>query len=146
MIAIRRAGAADAAALNQIVHTSRSHKGEYSPMLDSYEITPAQIARDEIHLAEQDGAVVGFYSLMLGDAPELDLMFIHDSAHGLGLGRQLFGHMRALAKEKGVSAVKIVSHPPAAGFYRKMGAVEAGVAFPMGRVTWPRPIFVLPTG
>ena len=143
-VAIRRAVASDAAVLNAIVHGSASHKGDYSPMLDGYTITPEQIARDEIYLAEEAGRTLGFYSLMLGETPELDLLFVDDAAQYRGLGRTLMDHMRALAAMRGVAAVKIVSHPPAADFYRRVGAIDAGLAYPMGRVTWVRPIFMLP--
>ena len=141
---IRRAVASDAAALNAIVHGSASHKGEYSPMLEGYAVDADQIARDEIHLAEEDGRTLGFYSLMLGETPELDLLFVDDAAQGRGLGRILMDHMRALAATRCVMSVKIVSHPPAADFYRRMGAIDAGLAYPLGRVTWVRPIFMLP--
>lgn len=141
---IRRAVAADAPMLNAIVHNSSSHKGEYAPMLDGYEINAAQILRDEFHIAEEAGAALGFYSLMLGETPELDLLFVVDAAQGRGIGRLLMAHMQALAASRGVSAVKIVSHPPAADFYRGLGAVDVGYAYPMGRVTWVRPIFSLP--
>jgi GNAT superfamily N-acetyltransferase len=141
---IRRATAADAAALNAIVHGSQSHKGDYAPMLEGYAITADQIARDEVWLAEEDGKAIGFYSLMLGEAPELDLLFVDDAAHGHGLGRLLMEHMCTVAARHGVTAVKIVSHPPAAWFYRRLGAVEVGYAYPMGRVTWVRPILSLP--
>ena len=141
---IRRASAADAPALNAIVHGSASHKGEYAPMLDGYEITAEQIARDEIWLAEEGGETAGFYSLMLGATPELDLLFVADSAHGRGLGRLLMDHMRGVASAHGVAAVKIVSHPPSADFYRRIGALDVGYAYPMGRVTWVRPILSLP--
>lgn len=140
---IRRASAEDAPTLNAIVHNSESHKGDYAPMLDGYEITAEQIARDEIHLAEENGATLGFYSLMLGAAPELDLLFVDDAAQGRGIGRLLMKHMTELAARHGVAAVKIVSHPPAADFYRGLGAIDVGYAYPMGRVTWVRPIFSL---
>lgn len=145
-VVIRRAMAADADALNAIVHDSESHKGPYASMLEGYAITAGQIARDEIHIAEEDGRALGFYSLMLGETPELDLLFVVDDAHGRGLGRLLMAHMSALAKERGVAAVKIVSHPPAADFYRRIGAIDVGYAYPMGRVTWVRPILSLPVG
>ena len=144
MIDIRRAAAADVGALNAIVHGSESHKGDYSPMLDGYAITVEQIARDEMHVAADANAVLGFYSLMLGETAELDLLFVADAAQGRGLGRRLMGHMRALAAERGVTSVKIVAHPPASDFYRSMGAIDAGYAYPMGRVTWVRPILMLP--
>lgn len=140
---IRRAVAADAPALNAIVHGSASHKGDYAPMLEGYEITADQIARDEVWLVEEDGETLGFYSLMLGEAPELDLLFVADHAHGRGLGRRLIQHMCEVARGHGVTAVKIISHPPAADFYRGLGAIDVGYAYPMGRVTWVRPILSL---
>jgi GNAT superfamily N-acetyltransferase len=142
-IAIRRAGAQDAPTLNAIVHGSESHKGEYAPMLDGYVITAGQVARDEVYLAEERGEVLGFYSLMLGETPELDLLFVADAAHGRGLGRLLMEHMRGIARAHGVTSVKVVSHPPAADFYRRIGAIDVGYAYPMGRVTWVRPILQL---
>lgn len=144
MTAIRRATAADARALNAIVQGSSAYDGAYRAMIDGFLITPEQIARDEMHLAETGVEVLGFYSLVLGDMPELDLLFVSDVAQGRGVGRQLINHMCALAAARGVRSVKIVSHPPALGFYRSMGALEVGVAYPMGVATWVRPILSLP--
>ncbi len=99
-----------------------------------------------MHLSADGLGVAGFYSLTLGNAPELDLMFVADRGQGLGIGRALFEHMLARARQRGLRAVKIVSHPPSLGFYRRMGAVEVGVAPPAGRVTWPRPILLAACG
>lgn len=140
---IRRATAADHGAINEIVQGSSAYQGAYRPMLDGYEVTERQIVGEETWLAE-DGDVLGFYSLVLGDQPELDLMFVADAAQGRGVGRVLFDHMRALAKARGAGSVKIVSHPPALNFYRRMGAIEVGLAYPLGNVTWARPVLMLP--
>lgn len=142
MIAIRRATAADHAAINAIVQTSSAYQGAYRPMLDGYEVTEKQIVEEETWLAE-DGDVLGFYSLLFGAQPELDLMFVSDAAQGRGVGRLLFDHMRALAKARGVESLKIISHPPALDFYRRMGAIEVGLAYPVGNVTWARPVLML---
>lgn len=148
MIAIRRATAADHAAINAIVQNSSAYQGAYRPMLDGYEVTARQIVEEETWLAEdglaEEGDVLGFYSLLLGEAPELDLMFVADAAQGRGVGRLLFDHMRALAASRGAASVKIVSHPPALNFYRRMGAIEVGLAYPLGNVTWARPVLMLP--
>lgn len=143
-VVIRRATAADAEVLNAIVHSSESHRGAYAPVLDGYVITPDQIARDQMHLAEAAGRTLGFYSLMLGETPELDLLFVADDAQGRGLGRLLMAHMVDCARKHGVTAVKIVSHPPAADFYRRLGAIDVGLVYPMGRLTWVRPMLSLP--
>lgn len=146
MIAVRRATTHDAPMLNAIVQRSSAYDGAYRAMIDDYVIAPEQIARDEMHIAEDESDVLGFYSLLFGETPELDLLFVADAAQGRGVGRMLLDHMRALAAGCGVSAVKIVAHPPALGFYRAMGAVEVGWAYPMGPATWVRPILMLPIG
>ena len=51
---------------------------------------------------------------------------------------------RAWARASGVRAVKSVSHPPAEGFYLRMGARRIGTILPGGRVGWPRPLLSLP--
>lgn len=142
VISIRRATAADHAALNAIVQTSSAYDGVYRAMLDGYEVTQAQVTQEETWLAE-DGDALGFYSLLIEPQPELDLMFVADAAQGRGVGKLLFNHMHALAKARGVTSVKIVSHPPALNFYRRMGAIEVGLAFPVGNVTWMRPVLML---
>jgi GNAT superfamily N-acetyltransferase len=145
-IEIRRALMADAASLTELMLASSAYFGEYAPILDGYQITPAQISRDLIFLAEASSRPMGFYSLMLGDEPELDLMFVANEAQGTGLGRQLFEHMRGQARDRGIPAVKIVSHPPSVGFYMRMGAEVIGVKPPSSKVTWERPILTLSTG
>jgi GNAT superfamily N-acetyltransferase len=122
------------------MRASSGYVGEYSRILEGYEVAPGQIARDLVFLAESEGRILGFYSLTLGEAPELDLMFVADSAQGSGLGRRLFEHMRGEAAALGIAAVRIVAHPPAADFYRRMGAVDVGVDPPHGKATWQRPV------
>lgn len=140
---IRRAVADDHTAINAIVQTSSAYDGPYRPMLDDYEVTAAQIVAEETWVAEDD-VMLGFYSLVFHTEPELDLLFVSDAAQGRGVGRLLFEHMRARAASRGVTAVKIISHPPARDFYRRMGAIEVGLAYPTGAVSWARPIFSLP--
>lgn len=145
-IDIRRASAADASLLTDLMHASSAYEGEYARILRGYEVTPDQISRDLIFLAETSGRLFGFYSLMLGEEPELDLMFVAEDAQGTGVGRQLFEHMRREVRERAIPAVKIVSHPPSVGFYLRMGAELVGVKPPSGsRVTWERPVLTLRT-
>lgn len=146
-INIRRALAVDAPALTDLMHASSAYEGEYARILEDYRVTKEQIGRDLIYLAEDRGRLVGFYGLTPGEEPELDLMFVADDMQGTGLGRQLFEHMRGEARERGIAAVRIVSHPPSVGFYRRMGAELIGTKPPSPpRVTWERPMLALRTG
>jgi GNAT superfamily N-acetyltransferase len=141
---IRPATAADAAALTALMHASTAYQGPYAAILEGYAIDAAQIGRDQIHVAEGGDGLLGFYSLAIDtDEAELDLMFTADAAQGRGVGRRLFEHMRTLAGSLGASRVRIVAHPPAEGFYRRMGARVVGEQAPRGRVGWTRPVLML---
>jgi len=140
---IRRATAADAEALNVLMRSSLTYSGMFAAMLIAYVVSPEQIARDEIFVAQGRGQLLGFYSLIVGEAVELDLMFVGDAAQGKGVGNALFRHMRDRARALGASHVKIVSHPPSLGFYERMGAQRVGVQQAAGRITWTRPVLQL---
>jgi N-acetylglutamate synthase-like GNAT family acetyltransferase len=142
-IAIRRATAANLPAINALIQASSTYHGEYRPMIATYVVSAAQVERDQMYVAEHDSELIGLYSLTLGEAPELDLMFVADHLHGSGLGRALIAHLKETARQLGVREIKIVSHPPSVGFYKRVGAIEVGVKPPAGRVTWARPILML---
>lgn len=98
----------------------------------------------EIWLAQTIHGVGGFYALVPhGDDQELDLFFTANETQGTGLGRRLFEHMADRAKARGAGRVVISSNPEAAGFYRRMGAVEVGVSPPGDGISWDRPKFEL---
>lgn len=140
---LRRATTADLPALDRLMRGVSAYHGEFAPMLADYALTPAQFERDLVFMAEADGQALGFYGLITEGEPELDLMFVADAAQGTGLGARLFAHMAAEARALGIDAVKIVSNPPAEGFYLRMGAERIGTKRPKGRITWPQPIFYL---
>jgi GNAT superfamily N-acetyltransferase len=145
---IRREKPEDAPLLTALMRASAAYQGTYASILDGYEITEEQIQSDQVFLATDDsGLALGFYSLAnLTSEPELDLMFVADAAQGSGVGAALFEHLRHTARELGLTSIKIVSHPPAARFYVRMGADPAGSKAPSGKVSWERPIFVLNLG
>ncbi|MGN6313859.1 MAG: GNAT family N-acetyltransferase [Rhodanobacteraceae bacterium] len=143
-ILIRRAHADDAPALTALMHDSSAYRGEYAAILADYAISPAQIARDAMFVAEDADAPLGFYSLAnVEGEPELDLLFVSDAAQGRGLGALLFRHMLDTARALDIGVIKIVSHPPAEGFYRRMGAKRIGTTKPSGRVAWPRTVLTI---
>ncbi|ATQ42795.1 GNAT family N-acetyltransferase [Caulobacter mirabilis] len=99
----------------------------------------------EVWLAEEGGLIAaGFYALIPhGADQELDLFFTDNGAQGTGLGRRLFDHMTARARDLGAARVVISSNPEAAGFYRRMGAVDIGVTAPGDGIAWERPKLAL---
>jgi GNAT superfamily N-acetyltransferase len=79
------------------------------------------------YVAELGGLVVGFY----GFEPEaegigLDYLFIENEFVGRGIGRALWDHAVAAARNLGHSALIVVSDPNAEGFYLRMGCRRIG--------------------
>ncbi|WP_189962374.1 GNAT family N-acetyltransferase [Streptomyces violascens] len=145
-VSVRRATVRDAKRLTHLVRTSSAYEGPYAPMIAGYRVGQDYIETHEVYVAVgPDGRVLGFYALIL-NPPELDLMFVADSAQGLGVGRLLMTHMKREARAAGLDSVRIVSHPPAEGFYLSVGARRTGtvVAHPPA-VMWDRPELELPT-
>ncbi|MET9551671.1 GNAT family N-acetyltransferase [Streptomyces sp. NPDC006645] len=141
---VRRATVRDARRLTRLIQGSAAYEGPYAPMIAGYRVGPDYIETHQVFLATgPDGRLLGFYALLLAP-PELDLMFVADAAQGLGVGRLLVEHMKERAREAGVDAVRVVSHPPAEGFYRAVGAERVGtVAANPPAVMWDRPEMVL---
>ncbi|MEU5191854.1 GNAT family N-acetyltransferase [Streptomyces klenkii] len=138
---IRRATAADAAHLTELVRGSGAYQGGYAAMVADYEVTAEYVAANEVYVAEgTDERLLGFYALLLGPPAELDLMFVADDAQGLGVGRRLATHMQERARAAGLASVRVVSHPPSEGFYRSVGAIRTGtVPAALPAITWERP-------
>ncbi|MGW6289655.1 MULTISPECIES: GNAT family N-acetyltransferase [unclassified Streptomyces] len=147
-VTVRRAAAGDAGRLTRLVRTSGAYEGPYAPMVEGYRIGPDYIEAHRVFVADDGatGRILGFYALLL-DPPELDLMFVADSAQGLGIGRLLAAHLREEARTAGLAGIRIVSHPPAEGFYRSIGAEPVGtVRADPPAVMWDRPELLLRIG
>lgn len=144
-VRIRRATARDAKRLTRLVGNSRAYEGPYAPMIAGYRVGPDYIETHRVFLAVGEGdRLLGFYALVLSP-PELDLMFVADAAQGLGIGRRLVEHMIGEARSAGLTGVRIVSHPPAEGFYRSVGAKRIGtVKANPPAVMWDRPELLIP--
>ncbi|MFG2613714.1 GNAT family N-acetyltransferase [Streptomyces anulatus] len=145
---VRRAAAGDARRLTRLVRTSGAYEGPYASMVEGYRVGPDYIETHRVFVAEDiaTGRILGFYALLL-DPPELDLMFVADSAQGLGIGRLLATHLREEARSAGLTGVRIVSHPPSEGFYRSIGAEPVGtVRADPPAVLWDRPELLLRIG
>lgn len=143
-IMIRRADYEDATPLTALMHASSAYQGDYATILRDYGVTPAQIDTDIVFLAEADGALAGFYSLIVTSEPELDLMFVADAMHGRGIGRLLIAHMSEQARALAIPSIRIVAHPPAQAFYESVGAKRVGTKPRTATAGWERPILALP--
>jgi len=153
---IRAARPEQAPLLSALARRSKGHWGYSEQFLDDCRaeltVSPESIAAQPTFVAEDDGAVVGFYALAPPDADgpddecELAQLFVEPAAIGDGHGRRLLGHALAQAAAAGWRRLRVQSDPNAAGFYRAMGGRDAGeepsASIP-GRVL---PVLVLDVG
>lgn len=139
---LRRAVPADTAALRTLMATSNGYERPAArAMIVAFaETWSVPDGPHEVWVAEAASVVVGFFALIPhGRDLELDLFFTANAAQGTGLGRRLFQAMAEQARALGAACVVISSNPEAAGFYRRMGAVDVGVTPPGDGIAWERP-------
>jgi GNAT superfamily N-acetyltransferase len=129
---IRRAHPADAGRLTEIALAAKASWG-YSPSFmarcrSALAVDSRSLGECQFHLAEgEDGTILGFYGFAADpEGIELSHLFVAPEAIGRGIGRALWRHAVALARQLGETRLLVVSDPHAAGFYARMGAEPAG--------------------
>jgi GNAT superfamily N-acetyltransferase len=133
---IVRATVEQAAALSSIAFAAKNHWGYPARWLELWReqltIQPERVATHKVFAAQaEDGTLLGWYSL---DAPAvttegiqtLDDLWVHPTAMGQGIGRQLFTHAAQQARALGATHLAIEADPHAESFYLHMGAQRVG--------------------
>jgi N-acetylglutamate synthase-like GNAT family acetyltransferase len=148
---IRPARAEEAAGLTALVLRSKAYWGYDEAFLaacrEELTIEAGEVAARRVVVAEDTHGVRGVASLE-GSVPagELGLLFVEPQVIGTGVGRALYQHVLAAARELGFTRLRIEADPNAEPFYRAMGAraVAAGglpvleVALPPAGRDWVR--------
>lgn len=128
---MRRATADDVPALSAIAHAAKAHWGYPAEWLGGWEavltITPGDLKRYDIVVAEEGGRPLGFSATVAG-VPRwtLDHLWILPEAMGRGVGRRLVEEALARAAAAGAVGLEIESDPNAEGFYVSCGARRVG--------------------
>jgi GNAT superfamily N-acetyltransferase len=117
--------------LTEIAQAAKRHWGYPERWMELWRdvltITPDYIAGNEVYVARVGDAIVGFYALMGSGAKlTLDHLWLSPAQIGAGLGRTLFAHAVATAKQLGATEIEIEAEPYAVGFYERMGATRVG--------------------
>jgi GNAT superfamily N-acetyltransferase len=130
-LVIRPARADEAALLTDLSLRSKAVWGYDAVFLARCRIAmtlkAANITAQPHYVGEIDARIAGFY----GFEPEqdgigLDYLFVEPELIGRGIGRRLWRHAVATARQLGHPALIVVSDPHAEAFYRKMGARRIG--------------------
>jgi GNAT superfamily N-acetyltransferase len=130
---IRPARPDEALGLSGICVRSKAHWGYDAEFMRlswrSLQIDPAAVAGGRVFVAvDAHDAPLGVVDcVLLGDG-DVDLLhlFVEPAALGRGLGRALFAIAVDWTRAQARRRLLIASDPNAVGFYRRLGAVDAG--------------------
>jgi GNAT superfamily N-acetyltransferase len=138
---IRRAVAADAAALTALAHAAKRHWRYPEEWIALWRrdltFTPEFIERHPVHCAVEADVIVGVYALLFAGADcELEHFWVMPARMGAGVGRALFEHAVERCRAIGARRLWINADPNAEGFYERMGARRVGEvpSTPAGRM------------
>jgi GNAT superfamily N-acetyltransferase len=129
---IRWATLADRSSLEELQRrASLNDPGDREALLlnpDAIDVPREQIEAQQVLIAEQAGAIVGFAAAVPradGDA-DLDALFVEPALWRQGVGRMLLEHAAALARDGGAVVLHVVGNPHARAFYLACGFTLTG--------------------
>jgi GNAT superfamily N-acetyltransferase len=97
-------------------------------------LKPGDFETSSLQVAAEGDDLIGMAQVRVeGETAELARLFIEPSTLRGGVGRKLFDWAAAEARVRGARWMWIEADPDAAPFYRRMGAVDDGVA-PSGSI------------
>ena len=131
MATFRRASPNEAEALTALTLESKAHWGYDAEFMNlaraSLTVTAEYLGANECWVAEVDGAMVGWFSLVpIPHGLLLDNFFLLPDHIGSGLGRLMWDEAVRRAEAAGASCLTLEADPNAAGFYERMGARRKG--------------------
>jgi len=125
---IRDAAIADMAALSGVYRRSSLSNEGHRPILlahpETLEFSDLAVREGRTRAAVAEGEIVGFASwLGVGDAVEIEDLFVEPRWMRRGIGRALVLDMIAIARGRGTGRVEVTANPHALAFYEKAGFV-----------------------
>lgn len=131
MLNIRPAQIFEADVLTNIAIKSEAYWEYDSNFMENfkaiYKVTEEFIDNNPTCVIEEDGSIVGFYGLLIGDKEvSLEYVYIGIEYIGKGYGKLLWDHLVDNCKNLGIKELVLVTSPQAKEFYTKMGAIPSG--------------------
>jgi N-acetylglutamate synthase-like GNAT family acetyltransferase len=128
---IRRALPEEASTLTTIALEAKRYWGYPEHWIKHWEsdltVSADFVRENHVYVAEAEGEIRGFYALCVnGEKAELEHLWVTPGCIGSGIGKELFLDAMEKAAALAVRDVEISSDPNAAGFYKRMGAMQIG--------------------
>lgn len=149
-VRLRPASDADLAELSDLCFRSKAIWGYDAAFMEACRaeltLTPRDLLESRVQVAQDGAHIVGVAQVAVIDGTgTLEKLFVAPNTLRRGIGEALFKWAVETARNLGASCLDIGSDPDAAGFYRRMGARDAGFE-PSGSIPGrqlPRLIFDL---
>ena len=131
---IRLGTSADLGAISDIYRrASLSNPGDRDRLLAHPEhlvLEPEGLAEGRTHVAEEDGAVVGFATWAETDdgSIELEDLFVDPNWMRRGIATALVNCIADVVRSRGADTLEVTASPDALEFYRAVGFDDIGVA------------------
>jgi GNAT superfamily N-acetyltransferase len=130
-ISIERASPEQAEQLSVIAFAAKAYWGYPERWMELWRpqltFNSDYIEANETWVAYSEQGPIGFYTLQDKDGNAwVEDLWVLPEWIGKGIGRQLFSHAAALARQLGYKRLQLVADPNAAGFYEKMGMYKIG--------------------
>lgn len=145
-VAIREAVPGDAGVLTDVAHAAKRHWGYPEAWIALWRpgltITAAELAGNEVFVAECGERIAGFYALGRRNGGwELKHFWVRPEDMGRGFGRALFRHaVQRLGQVAPGAPLDVEADPNAESFYLRMGCERVGEV----RTDWQGLIRTLP--
>ncbi len=129
---IERANPGDCEALTRIAFAAKRHWGYPEAWIESWRevltIRPEYVLENWVCVAISQSSALGFYGFSKTDEGHwmLEHLWVEPRWMGRGVGRKLYEHAVASARQFDVSEFRIEADPNAEGFYLRMGARRIG--------------------
>ena len=118
---IRPLGAGEEERLREVARSSKAYWGYDADRVSAWAAGLWYEGKD-VHVADVDGGVVAYATLVLGgERAELDELWVDPAWIGKGVGAKLFQFVSNRAAALGAKRLEWETDPHAVGFYERMG-------------------------
>jgi len=113
--------------LREIAVEAKAHWGYDRALVEEWalggDFDPESLRKRLLYVAESDGRPVGWAALIArGEVGWLEDLWVEPAWIGRGVGRALFEHVAAEARQRGARRLEWEAEPNAQGFYEHLGA------------------------
>ena len=113
--------------MREIAVEAKAHWGYDRALVEEWalggDFDPESLRKRLLYVAESDGRPVGWAALIpRGEVGWLEDLWVEPAWIGQGVGRALFEHVAAEARQRGARRLEWEAEPNAQGFYEHLGA------------------------